>query len=458
MNSNSTKKLAAQLARCSVAAMLTITTAGAAIVPAQRFSAAQSLSSKPLAQAAASAAQVQMSWGGASAPAVSLSAILNLSLEPRAHAPGASALQARRSWGGAAAPVTTSLTGLESQATAPVASAWQAWRSWGGAAAPVTKSFMSSSLKLGANAPAASALQARRSWGGASAPVTTSLTGLEPQAVVRGNEPAASASQVRRSWGGASAPATRNPGCAAVAVAVGFNDSENEDKTGQSNQSKTKVTAPTIAAPTIAAPDDPQVFELMYENFRRTYRLGPADEIAVRVRLEPDYSIERAKISPDGRVFHPLLGDVVAGGLTVEQLTRKLKQDLLRYIKQPEVSVQLLEAKSAKVGVLGEVGHPGILPMAGPMTVLDAITQAGGFARTGSRNNVSLIRQSQTGKYQTLSVDVKKLLAGKADAEENLPLQPGDTVIVHGNFLKKLEYVTALTGFTQFLTFVALTR
>lgn len=234
---------------------------------------------------------------------------------------------------------------------------------------------------------------------------------------------------------------------------IPVNDKGDEDKNAKNSKSKPKETAPTVPAP-----DDPQVFELMYENFRRTYRLGPADEIAVRVRLEPDYSIERAKISPDGRVFHPLLGDVVAGGLTVEQLTKKLKQDLLRYIKQPEVSVQLLEAKSAKVGVLGEVGHPGILAMTGPMTVLDAITQSGGFARTGSRSNVSLVRQSQTGKYQTLSVDVKKLLAGKADAEENLPLQPGDTVIVHGNFLKKLEYVTALTGFTQFLTFVALTR
>ena len=297
--------------------------------------------------------------------------------------------------------------------------------------------------------PLTSALQARGSWGGAPAPVTTSLSGLEPQAEVRGNEPAASALQVRRSWGGASAPAIRNLFVAAGSAVVNVND----DKTSKNNQSKAKETAPNVTAP-----DDPQVFELMYENFRRTYRLGPADEIAVRVRLEPDYSIERAKISPDGRVFHPLLGDVVAGGLTVEQLTKKLKQDLLRYIKQPEVSVQLLEAKSAKVGVLGEVGHPGILLMSGPMTVLDAITQAGGFARTGSRSNVSLVRQSQTGKYQTLNVDVKKLLAGKADAEENLPLQPGDTVIVHGNFLKKLEYVTALTGFTQFLTFVALTR
>ena len=66
------------------------------------------------------------------------------------------------------------------------------------------------------------------------------------------------------------------------------------------------------------------VFEQIYENFHRTYRLGPADEIAIRVVGQPDITVERAKISPDGRVFHPLLGDVEVGGLTVEQLGRKL--------------------------------------------------------------------------------------------------------------------------------------
>lgn len=257
------------------------------------------------------------------------------------------------------------------------------------------------------------------------------FTSLKPEGV-RGNDPAASTQQVQMSWGGASAPASRK-----------------HDLDGQ-NQDRQSATVPAAA--------DAQVFELMYENFRRTYRLGPADEIAIRVRLEPDYSVERAKISPDGRVFHPLLGEVVVGGLTVEQLTKKLAQDLRRYIKEPEVSVQLLEAKSAKIGVLGEVSRPGIFIMSEPLTVLDAITMAGGFARTGSRSNVTLVRQGRNGRYQNLLIDVKKLLAGKADVEENLPLQPGDTVIVHGNFLKKLEYVTTLAGFTQFLTFVALSR
>jgi polysaccharide export outer membrane protein len=273
------------------------------------------------------------------------------------------------------------------------------------------------------------------------------MSGLKPEGV-RGNDPAASTLRVQMSWGGASASASRNS-------AENLWDKMTSCPTFAAD-SQDKQQASTAAA--VPSADDAHVFELLYENFRRTYRLGPADEIAIRVRLEPDYSIERAKISPDGRVFHPLLGDIVVGGLTAEQLTKKLTQDLRRYIKEPEVSVQLLEAKSAKIGVLGEVARPGIFVMSEPLTVLDAVTMAGGFSRTGSRTNVTLVRQGRNGRYQNLTVDLKKLLAGKADVEENLPLQPGDTVIVHGNFLKKLEYVTTLSGFTQFLTFVALTR
>ena len=409
------------------------------------------LSLKPLVNAAtASALQARASWGGvlASAPTI-------LSLEPRANAPLVSAWQARASWGGVPALAPTKLT-LKPLANAPLVSAWQARASWGGVLAPTPTRL---SLELQANAPAVSAWQVRASWGGVLAPASTILS-LEPLNAIRGNEAAVSASQARVSWGGVLAPATRF-----------FDDAQKDDKktskvkapeknSPEKNPEKNLDAALTGTGGTngIAAADDAQVFELMYENFRRTYRLGPADEIAIRVRMEPDYSIDKAKISPDGRVFHPLLGDVIVGGLTVEQLTKKLSQDLAKYIKKPEVSVQLLEAHSAKVGVLGEVGHPGILPMTGPLTVLEAITQSGGFAKTGSRNNVSLLRQGRNGKYTTLQIDMKKLLAGKADAEENLPLQPGDTVIVHGNFLKKLEYVTALSGFSQFLAFVALAR
>ncbi len=309
-----------------------------------------------------------------------------------------------------------------------------------------------------------SGAQAARGGSLATPAVVNELSSLKP-AIARGNQSSVSAEQAQTTWGGMSAPAStfyanfakgrvgRKPS--------GTKPGRQPQKPAAEAPSKvTEVTNPSTGPATKEVPntDDGQAYELLYENFHRTYRLGPGDEVAVRVRLQPDYSIEKTKISPDGRLFHPLTGDMAVGGLTVDQLTKRLTQDLAKYIRNPEVSVHLLEAKSAKVGVLGEVGHPGILVMNEPMTVLDAITQSGGFARTGKSSKVTLVRQARTGRMQLLSVNVKRILAGQADVEENLPLQPGDTVIVHGNMMKKLEYVTATMGFTQFLAFLTLAR
>src|SRR5215813_2987929 len=134
-------------------------------------------------------------------------------------------------------------------------------------------------------------------------------------------------------------------------------------------------------------------FKKMYRDFYDTYRLGPDDQLSVRVFGQPDYSLEKVKISPVGRIYHPLLGDVEVAGLTVDRLTEKLTVDLSQYIIDPKVSISLIEANSAKIGVLGDVVHPGIVVMTRPMNVLEAITASGGFAETGSRSDVTVLRQ-----------------------------------------------------------------
>ena len=195
-------------------------------------------------------------------------------------------------------------------------------------------------------------------------------------------------------------------------------------------------------------------FEHMLQRYHTTYKLGPEDEVAIRVVGEPDYTIESAKVSPFGNVYHPLLGDVRVAGLTVEEATARFREELGEYIVAPRVSVALLEAHSAKVGVLGDVTKPGILTLAGPMTVLDAIAASGGVTYYGSRSDVTVLRQLGGGETRTISVDVKRIMEGKAGPLENIALQPGDTVIVHGNKKKTLSFVTSMTGFASFLTFV----
>jgi len=218
------------------------------------------------------------------------------------------------------------------------------------------------------------------------------------------------------------------------------------------NPSGARANSPAPAAS--QDPGDDRLFRDIYQEFYDTYRLGPTDEIAIRVIGQPDYTVERAKISPTGSVYHPLLGDLGVAGMTVSQLIDRLTKDLSEYLIDPKVSVALLEASSAKIGVLGDVVHPGILVMSRPMNVLEAIVTSGGFTDTGSKSGVTVLRQMRDGHAQTLKVNVKRILEGKARAEENITMQAGDTVIVHGNARKKMNSVMSLAGFGSFLSFI----
>ncbi len=218
--------------------------------------------------------------------------------------------------------------------------------------------------------------------------------------------------------------------------------------TEKATQVKTEATPQPAPQRTEGAED--QVFRDVYRKFHESYKLGPNDEIAIRVQGQPEYSLEKTKISPVGRIFHPLLGDLEVAGRTVPQLTEELTKELSEYVLNPKVSISLLETKSAKIGVLGEVDHPGNLVMNEPMRVLDAITAAGGFTDFGNKSNVIVYRQSEAGTISTQEVNIKELLAGKAT--QNLELQPGDTIMVNGNAKKKIAIITSLTGIGSFMT------
>ena len=115
--------------------------------------------------------------------------------------------------------------------------------------------------------------------------------------------------------------------------------------------------------------------------------------------------------------------------------------------------MSLLEATSAKIGVLGDVRQPGVLLMTRPLRVLDAITMAGGITETGSQK-LSILRQFEDGRVQILAVDLKRILKGKASPEDNLYLRAGDTIIVHGNLFKTVQKIGTLVGLTTLVTFV----
>jgi polysaccharide biosynthesis/export protein len=192
----------------------------------------------------------------------------------------------------------------------------------------------------------------------------------------------------------------------------------------------------------------------IYRSFYNSYRLGPGDIIAIYIDKHPEDSVQKVAVSPVGRIYFPLMGDIAVVGKTLPQLQEYLTNGAAEFIKEPRLTLALLEAQSAKVGVLGDVKTPGLLVMTRPLRVLDAITVAGGILDTGS-SNVSILRQYEDGRVQVLRVDMKKILKGKANPEENAFLRPGDTVVVHGNLFKTFTKLSSVVGVTSLVTFLS---
>lgn len=191
-----------------------------------------------------------------------------------------------------------------------------------------------------------------------------------------------------------------------------------------------------------------------YRDFRDSYRLGSGDVISIRIERHPEDSLDRAVVSPLGEIYHPLLGNVPVAGKTISQLEESLTISLSEYIREPRVTLSLVEANSAKVGVLGQVKEPGVKLLARPMRVLDAIALAGGLTDSGNSSSVSVLRQREDGQMQLLRVNLKRILEGKAGPEENFQLRAGDVIVVHGNKLKKLSVISDLLGIGSFIGFL----
>jgi protein involved in polysaccharide export with SLBB domain len=165
------------------------------------------------------------------------------------------------------------------------------------------------------------------------------------------------------------------------------------------------------------------------------YRLAPGDLITITVLGEPQLSGDQI-IAPDGTVRLPLIGAIPAAGLTLDELTNRLTQALQRFLRDPKVTVTLrqLPPMFRRVYVLGAVKTPGVhvLPTGGPMTVMDAIALAGGFADSADLERVRLFGRDG----RVITVNLKELQKGGNLPLDSAVLQPGDLVWVPPAFVQ----------------------
>ncbi len=159
-----------------------------------------------------------------------------------------------------------------------------------------------------------------------------------------------------------------------------------------------------------------------------TYRIGPGDVLQVEVWKEADASSPSVIVRPDGKISLAMLGEVQAAGLTPTELQRVLTEEYGRLIREARVSVMLREINSQKVYLIGEVRREGAIRLTGPLTVLQALAEAGGLTDYAKRKRIHILRVTD-GQRKILPFDYEAVVRGEK-VHQNIVLQPGDTVVV----------------------------
>jgi polysaccharide biosynthesis/export protein len=157
------------------------------------------------------------------------------------------------------------------------------------------------------------------------------------------------------------------------------------------------------------------------------YLIGAQDVLDVNVWKETELT-KTVPVRPDGKISLPLLNDVQAAGLTPTQLSQSITEKLKRYISDPQVTVIVTVMNSQRVYLIGQVARPGAYPLLPGMTMLQAISSAGGLAQFANSKKIFLTR-AEDGKTKKYPFNYKDVMEGRAP-EQDIPLRAGDTIVV----------------------------
>jgi polysaccharide export outer membrane protein len=160
------------------------------------------------------------------------------------------------------------------------------------------------------------------------------------------------------------------------------------------------------------------------------YLLQPSDLIRVQVFQEPDL-LREVRISQEGTITLPLIEQVDLRNKTLRQAEQTIRELYDRdFLVNPQITLVVVEYARRTVNVLGNVNSPGAVPFPQEqkLTLIDAITRAGGFNRLADRRRIKLTRTLANGKTETLEVNADQLIRGSSS--EKWQLQPGDNIYV----------------------------
>jgi polysaccharide export outer membrane protein len=157
------------------------------------------------------------------------------------------------------------------------------------------------------------------------------------------------------------------------------------------------------------------------------YSIAPEDVLTIDVWKEPEIS-RTVPVRRDGKISLPLLNDLQAAGLTPTQLGSEIVEKLRATIVHPQVTVIVAQMSSLRIYILGQVTRGGAYPLVPDMTVMQALSIAGGFTPYANVKKIYVMRK-ENGADRIFGVNYKEVINGRK-AEQNIQLKPGDTIVV----------------------------
>lgn len=164
------------------------------------------------------------------------------------------------------------------------------------------------------------------------------------------------------------------------------------------------------------------------------YKLNPGDVLQITVWKEEGLDRETL-VLPDGTVAFPLVGTLQARGKTVRQLQDEIKTGLQKSIPDAPVTVVVKNALGNTVDVIGQVLKPGEFVAAHPLTVMQALSLAGGLTPYASESRISIVRHNQDGKDEHIKFPYYEDILDGKNLDKDIVLKPGDVVLVPASSL-----------------------
>lgn len=208
------------------------------------------------------------------------------------------------------------------------------------------------------------------------------------------------------------------------------------------------VTVPLSQANGSAPASDPALPALDYRAPRASAAVSPLDRLEVTVFREPELSAPDVPVDESGRATLPLIGGISAAGKSTEALATEIASRLLQYVRNPQVSVFVKQAAIKRIAVTGSVMTPGVFPLEGRTTLLQAVALARGPSQVAALDQALIFRE-HGGRRTAAKFNLDAIARGKVEDPEVLP---GDTIAIASSRMKTAwrDIVMSLRSFNIF--------